>query len=66
MKTTSTNYLDTLEKIWVSKINIQYIEKNIYSQISQKIKNEFDSSKSIFLNWIEEIEITLINYNLDK
>jgi hypothetical protein len=55
-----------LEKIWVSKINIQYIEKNIYSQISQKIKNEFDSSKSIFLNWIEEIEITLINYNLDK
>ncbi|MFI3221342.1 MAG: hypothetical protein QX189_19820 [Methylococcales bacterium] len=66
MKTASTNYLDTLDKIELLKINIQDIEKNIYSQIPQEITNKFDNSKSLFLNWIEEIEIALLDYNLDK
>ncbi len=66
MKTASINYLDTLDKIELLKINIQDIEKNIYSQIPQEITNKFDNSKSLFLNWIEEIEIALLDYNLDK
>ncbi len=62
MITTNTDYLDTLEKIDALKKTIQDIDNNIYSQIPQGIVNEFDKSKDIFLNWIEEIEITLIEY----
>lgn len=63
----NTNYLETLELIDSLKSNIKTIEKNIYNQIPQRITDEFDASKINFINWVEEIEITLIDYiNLEK
>jgi hypothetical protein len=62
MNVRNLGYLDTLEKIDVLKKTIRDIDGNIYSQIPQGIVNEFDKSKDILLNWIEEIEITLTEY----
>lgn len=62
MKIEDKNYLDTLDQIELLKIIIQDFEKSIYCQIPQGITEGFDASKLSFLNWIEEIEITLIEY----
>jgi hypothetical protein len=59
----NTNYTDTLLKIEELKSLIIELEKNIYNQIPQGITKEFDESKKDFLNWIEEIEFTLIEFN---
>lgn len=66
MNTDNKGYLDTLEKISLLKSSIQEIDDNIYSQIPQGIVNEFDKSKDVFLNWVEEIEINLIEYISQK
>jgi hypothetical protein len=58
----NTDYTSSLLKIEQLKTLILELEENIYDQIPQGITNEFDSSKLIFLNSLEEMEITLIEF----
>ncbi|MEA5405089.1 hypothetical protein VB776_19295 [Arcicella sp. DC2W] len=60
MITSTTNYTDTLDKIEKLKLSIKEVETNIYSQIPQGITNEFDKSKLSLLNWLEEMEVMLM------
>ncbi len=60
MTTSTTNYTDTLDKIEKLKLSIKEVEGNIYSQIPQGITNEFDKSKLRLLNWMEEMEVMLM------
>jgi hypothetical protein len=58
----NTNYNDTLMKLEKLKCLIDEVEDDIENQIPQGITNEFSKSKSLLLNWVEEIEVTLIEY----
>lgn len=60
MTTSTTNFTDTFEKIEKLKLSIKEVEANIYSQIPQGITNEFDKSKLSLLNWVEEMEVMLM------
>ncbi len=58
----NTDYTSSLLKIEQIRILILELEENIYDQIPQGITDEFDDSKSSFLNSLEEMEITLIEF----
>lgn len=60
MTTLTINFTDTFEKIEKLKLSIKEVEANIYSQIPQGITNEFDKSKLSLLNWVEEMEVMLM------
>lgn len=62
MNTADNNYSDTLLKIEKIKYLISELEQKVYSQIPQGIVNKFDESKKSLLNWIEEIEFTINDY----
>ena len=59
----NTNYLNSLLKIEQLKTLILELEENIYNQIPQEITNQFENSKLRFLNSIDEIEMTLTEFN---
>jgi hypothetical protein len=59
----NTNYSDTILKIEELKSLVLKLEESINKQIPKGIKNQFDNSMSKFLNSIDEIEITLIEFN---
>ena len=59
----NTNYTNSLLRIEKLKVLILEFEQDIYNQILQGMANEFDNSKSSFLNSLEEIEITLNEFN---
>jgi hypothetical protein len=58
----NTNYNDTLMRLEQLKCLIEEVEDSIENQIPQGITNEFAKSKSLLVNWIEEIEVTLMEY----
>ena len=62
MITANTNYNDTLMKLEQIKCLTEEVENTIKNQIPQGITNEFAKLKSSLVNWIEEIEVTLIEY----
>ncbi len=55
----NTNYNDTLFKIEQLKSSIIVVQRSIENQIPQGITSKFEKTKSEFMNWVEEIEITL-------
>lgn len=61
-----TNYTKSLLKIEQIKTLISDFEQDISNQIPQEITNHFDKTKSLFLNSIEEIEITLTEFNSNQ
>lgn len=48
------------------KENIENIQKNIEQQVPYVLLEKFKSSKLSFLNWLEEIEVTLTEYENKK
>ncbi len=58
----NTDYTSSLLKIEQIRILILELEESVYNQIPQGITDEFDNSKSSFLNSLEEMEITLIEF----
>lgn len=62
----NTNYKNSLLKIEQLKTLILDFEKEIFNQIPQRITNQFDSSKLSFFNSLEEIEITLTEFNKNE
>ncbi|HQG38164.1 MAG TPA: hypothetical protein PLK15_03470 [Chitinophagales bacterium] len=55
----NTNYTNTLQKIEQLKLSINNVQKNIENQIPQELTIEFEKSKLAFLNWVDEVEVTL-------
>lgn len=53
------NYGETLQQISQLRDNIECLEKNIYKQVSWGLAENFVSSKLMFLNWLDEIEVFL-------
>ncbi len=58
----NTNYTNSLLKIEQLKTLILEFEQEIYNQIPQGITKQFDDAKFRFLNSLEEIEVTLIEF----
>lgn len=56
------NYLETILQIEELKFLVEKLEKNLWSQVPQGITDKFSATKNEFLNWIEEVEFTLENY----
>ncbi len=60
------NYLETTLKIEELRFLLEKLEKNILFQIPQGITNKFISTKNEFLNWVDEIEFTIEDYQNKK
>ena len=60
------NYSETLFQIGELKSLIEELEEKLLSQIPQGITNEFISTKNEFLNWVDEIEFTIADYQNKK
>lgn len=56
------NYNNTLIKIEELKRSLNEVQKSIENQIPQGITNNFTKSKLELLNWINEVEICLIEF----
>jgi hypothetical protein len=57
------NYLETLKLLDSLRNQLERIEKNLHFQIPQGLLHKYDESKDDFLNWVEEIEVLLIEYD---
>jgi hypothetical protein len=55
----SQNYGETLQQISQLIEDIECLEKNIHEQVPWGLAENFVSSKLMFLNWLEEIEVFL-------
>jgi hypothetical protein len=55
----SPNYGETLQQISQLIEDIECLEKNIHEQVPWGLAENFVSSKLMFLNWLEEIEVFL-------
>lgn len=62
MKIANTKYTETLDLIEKAQELLERIESNVESQIPQKLGNQFIRSKIKMINWLEEIESTLVGY----
>jgi len=60
------NYTETLQKIAQLQEDIECLEKNIHEQVPWGLAEKFVSSKLTFLNWVEEIEFLLNEYESKK
>jgi hypothetical protein len=60
------NYEETLQQISQLKEDIECLEKNINEQVPWGLAENFVSSKLTFLNWLEEIEFLLNEYESKK
>jgi len=56
------NYEETLQQISQLKEDIERLEKNIHEQVPWGLAEKFVSRKLPFLNWLEEIEFLLNEY----
>ncbi len=62
----NTNYKNSLCIIEQITTLISEFEQEIYNQIPAGITDQFDNAKSRFLNSLEEIEITLTEFENNK
>lgn len=60
------NYSETLQQISQLKESIENIHGNIEQQVPYVLFEKFKYSQLIFLNWLEEIEFILDEYNNKK
>jgi hypothetical protein len=60
------NYSETFRQIDELRSSMKKLDKNLFFQIPQGLKAEFDSSRDSLSHWIEEIESTLQVYNRSK
>lgn len=60
------NYSETSLQIEELISLVEKLEKNILFQIPQGITNEFIATKNEFLNWVDEIEFTIEDYQNKK
>lgn len=60
------NHSETLHQISKLKEDIERLEKNIHEQVPWGLAENFVSSKLMFLNWVEEIEFLLNEYDSKK
>lgn len=56
------NYSETILQAEELKSLIAKLEKNVSFQVPQGIACKFIATKNKFLNWVEEVEFTLENY----
>lgn len=61
-----TNYTETLFKIEQLKGLICEIQQATHNQIPQGTTKEIDKSAVIFINTLEEVEVYLIEYDIEK
>lgn len=60
------NYSETIQQIEELRQVLKKLEKNIISQLPQGISSKFISTEYDFLNWVEEADFTLAEYESRK
>lgn len=56
------NYTKTLDKCEEMKGKLNELSEFLNSVVNQEIAKKFNSKKEDLINWIEEIEFTINNY----
>lgn len=56
------NYPKTLEKCEEVKLKLEELSNILYYNVSQELSISYENKKNDIVNWIEEIEFEITNY----
>ena len=57
------DYEKTLNLTEEIKVKLNALNALLYTSVNQELSNTYEFKKDDLINWIEEIEFTIISYN---
>ena len=58
----NTDYPKTLDKCEEVKEKLNELSELLFSNVNQELSNKFNLKKDDIINWIEEVEFEITNY----